>query len=52
MTALGCVFNLSGCGPSGPDFTPIGDGLKAVGICIVCGCVVHALGALVRGDGK
>ena len=38
---------LSGCMESQPDYTPIGDGLKAIGICIVCFAVVQVLGALV-----
>ena len=39
---------LSGCLESQPDYTPIGDGLTAIGICIVCFAVVQVLGALVK----
>ena len=42
---------LSGCYESQPDYTPIGDGLRAVGICLVCYGVVLVLGELVK-DGK
>jgi hypothetical protein len=39
---------LSGCQPSQPDYTPVGDGLKAIGICLVCLGVVLVLGDLVK----
>jgi len=39
---------LTGCLESQPDYTPIGDGLKAIAICIVCFAVVQVLGALVK----
>jgi membrane protein involved in colicin uptake len=38
---------LSGCN-SGPDYTPIGDGLKAIGICMVVYGVVAALADLIK----
>lgn len=37
---------LSSCTESQPDYTPIGDGLKTIGICLVCFAVVQVLGAL------
>jgi hypothetical protein len=40
------------CGsPPPPDFTPFGDGLTAIGICLVCYAVVQVLGDL-AGGGK
>jgi hypothetical protein len=39
---------LPGCMESQPDYTPIGDGLKAIAVCLVCFAVVQVLGALVR----
>jgi len=41
---------LSGCAESQPDYTPIGDGLKTIGICLVCFAVVQVLGALSKQD--
>ena len=41
---------LSSCGESQPDYTPIGDGLKTIGICLVCFAVVQVLGALSKQD--
>lgn len=41
---------LTGCGNSGPDYTPIGDGLKAIGICMVVAAVVAALADLVKSE--
>lgn len=43
------VTLLSGCA-SGPDYTPIGDGLKAIGICLVVCAVVAALADLIKGE--
>lgn len=42
------ILILSGCLESQPDYTPIGNGLTAIGICIVCFAVVQVLGALVK----
>ena len=45
-------FLLSQClggSPPPPDFTPFGDGLTAIGICLVCYAVVQVLGDLVGG---
>jgi hypothetical protein len=41
---------LTGCLDSTPDYTPIGDGMKALGICLVCCAVVWVLGMLVKQD--
>lgn len=43
---------LTGCGESGPDYTPIGDGLKAIGISLVVFGVVGALADLIRSGEK
>ena len=48
---------LSGCGDSGPDYTPpdytpFGDGMKAIGICLVVCAVVRTLSELVQGGNK
>ena len=44
---------LSQCGgpsyPPPPDYSPFGDGLKAIGICVVCVAVVQVLGGLIGG---
>ena len=34
--------------PLPPDYTPFGDGLTAIGICLVCFAVVQVLGSLIR----
>jgi hypothetical protein len=39
---------LGGCGESVPDYTPFGDGMKAIGICIVVHGIVQALAGLVK----
>ena len=46
------ILLLSGCGDSGPDYTPFGDGMKAIGICLVVCAVVRALAELVQGGHK
>ena len=46
------VLILSACGQSQPDYTPFGDGMKAIGICLVVCAVVNALASLVRGENK
>ena len=38
---------LSGCGDSGPDYGPVGDGMKSIAICLVVCAVVKALAELV-----
>lgn len=43
---------LSGCASSGPDFTPIGEGLKAIAIALVAFGVVGALTRLIQVDEK
>jgi hypothetical protein len=48
---LACVaVLLAGCAVAQPDFTPIGDGLKAIGISLVVYGVMKALVDLVRTD--
>lgn len=47
MVAL-IIATLGGCAQSGPDYTPIGDGLKAIGISLVVFGVVDALADLIR----
>ncbi len=39
---------VTGCVKSGPDYTPIGDGMKAMGICLVVCSVVAALADLMK----
>ncbi len=41
------VLILSGCGDSGPDYGPVGDGMKSIAICLVVCAVVKALAELV-----
>lgn len=44
---------LTHCGgdyPPPPDYTPFGEGLKAIGICLVAFAVVQVLGSLAKGD--
>ena len=51
--ALACIaatLLLTGCLESQPDYTPFGDGMKAIGICIVVYGVVQALAELVKGE--
>jgi len=45
--AVAAAILLGGCN-SGPDYTPIGDGLKAIGICLVVYGVVTALAELIK----
>lgn len=40
---------LAGCHDNQPDFTPIRDGLRAVGICLVAAATVTALAAVING---
>lgn len=48
---LACVATLlGGCAVAQPDFTPVGDGLKAIGISMVVYGVMKALVDLVRAD--
>jgi len=52
------ILLLSGCGGSGPDYSPpadygpVGDGMKAIGICLVVCAVVKALAELVQSGHK
>lgn len=43
---------LGGCYQSQPDYTPFGDGMKAIGICLVVFGVVQALASLVMAEDK
>ena len=43
---------LQGCSVAQPDVTPIGDGLKAIGISLVVYGVIKALVRLVRADDR
>ena len=47
-TAMLASLALGGCVNSGPDFAPIGDGLKAIGVALVAFAVVGALTTLIR----
>lgn len=49
--AMAATLLASGC-TNGPDYTPIGDGLKAIGICIVVYGVVDALADLTKGGSQ
>ena len=55
LIALPVALAQGGGGGSGSpppaDFTPVGDGLTAIAICIVCYAVVQVLGSL-AGGGK
>lgn len=48
---LALCLLLSGCG-SQPDYTPFGDGMKAIGICLVVYGIVNALVALIQGENE
>ncbi len=52
LTAVGAAVLLQGCSVSQPDVTPIGDGLKAIGISLVVYGVIKALVRLVRADDR
>lgn len=52
VASLATTLLLSGCGRSGPDYTPIGDGLKAIAISLVAFGVVGALADLIRAGEK
>ncbi|MEM7145345.1 MAG: hypothetical protein AAF591_09430 [Verrucomicrobiota bacterium] len=42
---------LLGCGSRpGPDYGPIGDGMKMIGICLVLSALVGALAGLIAGN--
>jgi hypothetical protein len=51
-TAMLASLALGGCVNSGPDFAPIGDGLKAIGVALVAFGVVGALADLIRSGEK
>ena len=54
VAALAAMPLLAGCHESQPqpDYTPIGDGMRAIGISLVVFGVVQALASLVMADDK
>ena len=52
LVVLPATLLLAGCPGSQPDYTPFGDGMKAIGICLVVYGVVQALAILVMADDK
>jgi hypothetical protein len=53
LATLPVMFLLGGCSESQPDYTPFGDGMKAIGISLVVYGVVQVLGSLVQaGENK
>jgi len=44
------VLLLTSCNESQPDYTPFGDGMKAIAICLVVAAVVRALAELAVSD--
>ena len=52
IVALAATLLLSGCNESQPDYTPVGDGMRAIGICLVVYGVVQALASLVTAEDK
>lgn len=40
----------AGCIETTPDYTPIGDGMKTIAVCMVCYAVVQVLGSLSKQD--
>jgi hypothetical protein len=52
IVVLPVTVLLGGCYQSQPDYTPFGDGMKAIGICLVVFGVVQALASLVMADDK
>ena len=52
--ALATTLLLAGCHetPPQPDYTPVGDGMRAIGICLVVYGVVQALASLVTAEDK
>lgn len=47
LVTLGLAAIVPSCRPTGPDYTPFADGLKALGICLVAYGVVRSLGELI-----
>ena len=52
IVVLPATMLLAGCPGSQPDYTPFGDGMKAIGICLVVYGVVQALASLVMAEDK
>ena len=50
IVSVGVVVLLTSCQEAQPDFGPIGDGMRALGICIVVASVVLALASLIRSE--
>ena len=51
IAGIAACLLLTGC-HTGPDYGPIGDGLKAIAVCVVVYGVVQALADLVKGGGE
>ena len=52
LVALPSTLLLAGCPGSQPDYTPFGDGMRAIGISLVVFGVVQALASLVMAEDK
>ena len=52
IVVLPVTVLLGGCYQSQPDYTPFGDGMRAIGICLVVYGVVQALASLVMAEDK
>jgi hypothetical protein len=50
--SLAAALVLAGCAHSGPDYAPIGEGLKSIAVALVAFGVVGALADLIRADNK
>ena len=49
--AVSIALLLAGCGGrSGPDYTPIGSGMKMIAVCLVLSALVGALAELIMND--
>ena len=52
IVVLPATLLLGGCPGSQPDYTPFGDGMRAIGICLVVYGVVRSLTELVMAEDK
>jgi hypothetical protein len=52
IAILPVTLLLAGCPGSQPDYTPFGDGMRAIGISLVVYGVVQALASLVMAEDK
>ena len=50
LASLAALLPLGGCHGSQPDYSPVGDGMKAIGISLVVYGVVQALACLVLAE--